>query len=83
MGSQAAWRGVGRQLRGIACQALRAQLCEQHLGKCFTQLFERLGGQLFNKQFDQKIGRGSHQDFRVWRNAKMDRPMVSSGNHTL
>ena len=42
-------------------QALGLELVKQHAGKGVTQLLQRLRGQLFNKQFDQKILRAHGQ----------------------
>ena len=49
-------RGIGRQAhRGRGQQALGLELLEQDGGKGVAELLQRLGRQLFDKQFNQKI----------------------------
>ena len=55
MGRQPARRGVGGDGSVGRGQALRPELVSQHRGEGIAQLLERLGGQLFHKQFDEKI----------------------------
>ena len=75
---QATRRGVGGDARIGAGQALGLELIEQDLGKGITELFERLGRQLFNKQFNEKV-LGGHgvcvSRVQAWR---LRRPSASS-----
>ena len=55
MRGQAARRGERRHLRFGSGQALGPELVGQHTGKRITELLERLGRQLFHKQFDKQV----------------------------
>jgi hypothetical protein len=53
MGGQAAGRGERCDHRGGAGQTLGLELVAQHSGEGIAQFLERLGRQLFHKQFDE------------------------------
>jgi len=55
MRSQAAGRGKWRDHRSGRRQALGLELVAQHGGKGIAQLLQRLGGQFFNKQFNEEV----------------------------
>ena len=55
VGGQTARGGVSRHHRLGVGQTLSLQLRRQHLGKRIAQLAQRLGRQLFHKQFNQQV----------------------------
>ena len=83
MRSQAARRGKGGERRSLGRQALGLELLEQHTGKGIAQLFKRLGRQLFDKQFYEKVLGGVHLFFRKCRSAKIDRATAISGTQMV
>ena len=52
VGGEATGRGIGRHLRGGAGQALGLEGLQQGLGKHLAKLFQGLGRQFFDKQFE-------------------------------